>query len=86
MNTAAKTWLDVLKTTFQKVVHKATEGTGEEKLRRKQNCWENLKPKSVTEEFKKLCRNNYSTRKERRNIEWIKTSIIKWNTLKYLSY
>ena len=64
--------LDALKTAFKKVVHKTRQFLGEritDKI---------VKPKHVIDEnTKKSWRNNYSTRKKRRNIKWIKTSIIK---------
>ena len=76
MDAAAKTAVDALKTVTKKVTHKAVEATRE------------FREKTIygRQEFKKCWRNNYCYRAKKKNIEQIKTSIIKWNTIKYQSY
>ena len=84
MDTASKSGVDILHSAFNKVVHKAAQGTDEfignkvsEKI---------VKPKPLSDANSgNVQKNNYSTRKKRKN-ESIKTSIIKWKTIKYLNY
>ena len=80
-----KTRTRCCKNCFQKVLHKTAEAIGElignkidEKI---------MKSKSVIDEnSRNVEKNRYSTRKITRNIKQIKTSIIKWSTIKYLNY
>ena len=72
-----KFWgLDAFKTSSRKVVHKAAEATG----KFIGNLINDIivKPNPVP--------GANSTRKERKNTEWVKASMIKWGTIKYQSY
>ena len=80
--------LDTAINAFEKVIHKAAKPTGkfsENKIAEaitKSSDNKIVKPKPVIDENSRIVeRNNHSTRKDKRNIEWIKTSITKWNTL-----
>ena len=83
MNTAAKKGLDALRMASKKVAHKATEATNEltgNKIAEK--LWNLL----IIQGVKKGVEGIKKEKKERRNIEWIKASIMKWNFIKYRSY
>ena len=75
LDTATKAGLDYLKTASKKLVHKAAEAAGEF-----------IGNKIADKIVKNLFLMRYSTRKKTRNIKRIKTSIIKWSTIKCLNY
>ena len=66
------TGLDALKTATKKVAHKAAKAIGEFLGHKIAN-----KVAGPAKNSKKSWRNNYSIRNKRRNIEWIKASIVK---------
>ena len=78
MDTASKIGLDALKMQSEKVTHKEAEETGQ--LKGNKIPDKIVKPKPVLDEIQEMLK------KQSRNIKQIKTSIIKWNTMKCLSY
>ena len=81
LDTASERELDPLKTASEKLIHEAAEVTGEFIRNKIAN-----KIVKSEENSKKCWKNKYFTGEKRRNNKWIKRSIIKWNTAKYLNY
>ena len=68
LDTATKTELDAIKTASKKVVHQAVEATG--KFIGNEIAYKIVKPKPVPDaKSRYVDKNNYSTSKERKNIE-----------------
>ena len=78
LDTASKIGLDALKMQSEKVTHKEVEETGQ--LKGNKIPDKIVKPKPVLDEIQEMLK------KQSRNIKQIKTSIIKWNTMKCLNY
>ena len=85
LDTATKTGLDVLKTASEKVFHKAAKAT--DGFIVKNIADKIVEPKPVPDKNSRNVEEMIiPTEKKRKNIEWIKTGITKWNTIKYLNY
>ena len=83
--TATKTGLDAAKSASKKVVHKIADATGE--LIGKEIAEKVMKQKHVPEFNSRTVKETViSPEKRQRNFKHIKTSIIKFNTAKYLNY
>ena len=76
-----KSKLDAEKNSSKKVVHKTAETRG--KFTQNRNDEKIVKSNKT---LKRNRRNKCSTRKKRKIIKQINTSIMKWNTIKYLNY